>query len=255
LDPLIIEHAAQTHAKVLEEEAGDQALFFPSILDDDDDDDDGRDKDAERPPKFYGSLISWSRGDQLGSIGILYVVLALVLTNGRVMADSQSSSLLCRCDHSDYHSGDLRRYLKSLRLPSNPNVQPIRYNTSSTIRSTTLDTYLSGLLKQGYLDRQQVGDQRKGKKGGVGSKRLRTQAEDLEDGRAYEWRWGPRAHCEVGEENIGRFIAEFMVEREVNEDQGGNTQGRAATRRREDKVQKMYIGIEKAAGGKLVELK
>jgi len=117
-----------------------------------------------------------------------------------------------------------------------------------------LDTYLSGLLKQNYLDRQQVGDAaRKGKKGGAGSKRLRTQAEDLEEGRAYEWRWGPRAHCEVGEENIGRFMAEFMVEREANQDGGGNSQ--AARKRREENLEKMYAGIEKAAGGKFAEFK
>jgi hypothetical protein len=93
LDPLIIEHAAQTHAQVLEEEGGDQALFFPFTLDDDEEDD--RDEDAERPPKFYGSLISWSRGDQLGCIGILYVILALVLTNGRVMSDGKLFSFSC----------------------------------------------------------------------------------------------------------------------------------------------------------------
>jgi hypothetical protein len=242
----------------LEEEGGDQALFFPSVLDDDDEED-GRDQDAERPPKFYGSLISWSKGDQLGCIGILYVILALVLTNGRVMADGKLTSFDSHRSHSDDYTGDLRRYLKTLRLPSKPNVKPIRFNTSSTVRSTNLDTYLSGLLKQGYLDRQQVGDAaRKGKKGGVGSKRLRTQAEDLEEGRAYEWRWGPRAHCEIGEENIGRFVAEFMVEREANEDRGGNTQGRgaaAAKKRQEEILQKMYGGIEKAAGGKLAELK
>ena len=147
--------------------------------------------------------------------------------------------------------------MKTLRLPSNPGVKPVRFNTSSTIRSINLDTYLSGLLKQGYLDRQQVGDAvRKGKKG-AGSKRLRTQAEDLEEGRAYEWRWGPRAHCEVGEENIGRFVAEFMVEREANEDRS-NTQGRsaaAARKKREENLEKMYGGIEKAAGGKLADLK
>jgi len=89
LDPLIIEHAAQTHGSVLEEEAGDQGLFFPSSLDEEDEED-GRDENAERTPKFYGSLVSWSRGDQLGSIGILYVILALVLTNGRVISDGMS---------------------------------------------------------------------------------------------------------------------------------------------------------------------
>lgn len=87
MDPLLIEYAAQTEPKILEEEGGDQGTLFPSTLDDDAEDD--ADDDAERPPKFFGSLISWSRTDQLGSIGILYVVLALVLVNGRVLADGK----------------------------------------------------------------------------------------------------------------------------------------------------------------------
>src|SRR6188768_3360300 len=88
LDPLLIEHAAQSDPDILTEEAGDQGTLFPSTLEDDDEYGD----DEERPPKFYGSLISWSRSDQLGPIGILYVVLALVLVNGRVMADSEGFS-------------------------------------------------------------------------------------------------------------------------------------------------------------------
>lgn len=87
LDPLLIEHVAQTYPEILEEEGGDQGTLFPSTLDDDAEDD--GDDDAERPPKFYGSLVSWSRADQLGSIGILYVILALVLVNGRVLTDGK----------------------------------------------------------------------------------------------------------------------------------------------------------------------
>lgn len=87
LDPLLIEHVAQTYPEILEEEGGDQGTLFPSTLDDDPEED--GDDDTERPPKFYGSLVSWSRADQLGSIGILYVILALVLVNGRVLTDSK----------------------------------------------------------------------------------------------------------------------------------------------------------------------
>ena len=152
---------------------------------------------------------------------------------------------------------DLRRHLKSLHLPSNPGIRSIRYTASSTTRSQNIDGFLSQLLKQGYLDRQQVGGDagaKKGKRPGAGSKRLRTQAEDLEDGRTYEWRWGVRAFSEVGEEYIGKFIAEFMVSAEVNQEEDG--QGAAAARVKEDAlVKKMYVGVEKAAGGNLMELK
>lgn len=152
---------------------------------------------------------------------------------------------------------DLRRHLKSLHLPSNPNTRPIRYTASSTTRSQNIDGYLSHLLKQGYLDRQQVGGDvgaKKGKKPGAGSKRLRTQAEDLEEGRTYEWRWGVRAFSEIGEEYIGKFIAEFMVSTEINQEEEGR--GAAAARAKEEAlVKQMYSGVEKAAGGKLMELK
>ena len=155
---------------------------------------------------------------------------------------------------------DLRRRLKALHLPSNPNIRPIRYTASSTTRSQNIDGYLSHLLKQGYLDRQQVGGDvgsKKGKKPGAGSKRLRTQAEDLEEGRTYEWRWGVRAFSEVGEEYIGRFIAEFMVSTEINQEEEGRGAAAAAAARAKEEalVEKMYVGVEKAAGGKLMQLK
>ena len=91
MDPILIEHAAQTEPDILEEEAGDQSVLFPSLSHSDDEGDfeDDEDDDAERVPKYYGSLISWTKGDQLGAIGVLYVILALVLVNGRVMTDSE----------------------------------------------------------------------------------------------------------------------------------------------------------------------
>ena len=96
LDPILVEHAAQTEADIFEEESGDQSVLFPSLFNADEADyfEDEDEDDAERVPKYYGSLISWSKGDQLGAIGVLYVILALVLVNGRVMADSEWCSLL-----------------------------------------------------------------------------------------------------------------------------------------------------------------
>ena len=152
---------------------------------------------------------------------------------------------------------DLRKHLKSLHLPSNPSFRPIRYTASSTTRSQNIDAYLSHLIKQGYLDRQLVGDVGAKKKPGVLGKRLRTQAEDREEGRTYEWRWGVRAFSEVGEESIGKFIAEFMVSTEIDQEEEGR--GAAATDAARAKetalVGKMYVGVEKAAGGKLMGLK
>ena len=98
LDPILIERAAQTEADILEEEAGDQAVFYPSLTLSDEEDD--SDEEAERIPKYYGSLISWTKTDQLGSLGILYVILAIILANGRVIADGEWQSQAIGPDHS-----------------------------------------------------------------------------------------------------------------------------------------------------------
>lgn len=42
-----------------------------------------------RDDEDYGSIINWSRTDQLPLLGILYVVLALILLSGKVMSDSK----------------------------------------------------------------------------------------------------------------------------------------------------------------------
>ena len=81
LHPLIIERAALTDEQILEQELAD------TPFDDSDDEDDNGADDEERRPRPYGSLISWSTTDQLGSLGILYVILALILVSGRVMTD------------------------------------------------------------------------------------------------------------------------------------------------------------------------
>ena len=37
-----------------------------------------------------GSIFAWHNADQLASVGILYVILALILVEGRVISDSAS---------------------------------------------------------------------------------------------------------------------------------------------------------------------
>lgn len=78
LHPNIIEHAALTDERILEEEAADA----PSEDDD----------DETYPPPHYGCLLSWSSADQLDTLGILYTILALILVSGRVVSDGTSPS-------------------------------------------------------------------------------------------------------------------------------------------------------------------
>ncbi|KAF8882956.1 MAGE family-domain-containing protein [Infundibulicybe gibba] len=221
LDPIIIEHAALTDELILEEEA----LDAPS----DDEDDEGFGH------RSYGSIISWSTADQLGTLGILYVLLSLILVNGRVMSDME-----------------LRSILKRLHLNSTSTV-PL--SSQSTHQHLTTEQLLANLIRQGYLDRVQIGEAAKGK--GKGAKRGRATQADEEAGTTYEWRWGNRAQSEIGEKAIAKFIAEFMVGRE-DEDEDEEGDNRGPQRRRADaetRLEKMTQGIGRAAGGQLADLK
>ncbi|KAF8635766.1 hypothetical protein AX17_003865 [Amanita inopinata Kibby_2008] len=237
LDPRLIEIAAQTDEQILE----DEALDAPE----DDDDDDDAFSEGGHTPRYYGSLISWTRGDQIGALGVLYVILALILVNGRVIPDM-----------------DLRANLKRLRLPTGGEVA---FSALSTHKTLTVDQYLSTLLRQNYIDREQVGEGKIGKGKGNKRGRVATQApQDDEEGTTYQWRWGPRAYCEVGEKAIAKFVAEFMVGKQTDAEGDEEEQGRDGSSRRArgkerpsagSKVEKMLEGIEKAAGGNLTDLR
>lgn len=224
LDPVIIEQAAITDERLFEEQMNDA----------------GPDEEVEEElPRHYGSIISWSTCDQLASLGILYVVLALILVNGKAMSDV-----------------DLKANLKRLRLPSNA-VVPV--NTQAAHKAMPIDAFLNHLMRQGYLDCIRPGDNKV-----AGGKRGRapaaTQA-SAEENQAYEWRWGNRAHGEVGEQAVTNFMAEFMVERsrevvtddDEEQEAGTSRQGRGRDRGNaaEKKLESIQKAIERAAGGNL----
>ncbi|KIJ67308.1 hypothetical protein HYDPIDRAFT_25776 [Hydnomerulius pinastri MD-312] len=229
LDIAIIEQAALTDERLLEEQIAEGP-------DHDDDDDD--------TTRNYGSVISWSSADQLGALGLLYVILALILVNGRSITEL-----------------DLRANLKRLRIPSSGTVP---MNAQSTHRAMPIDTFLAQVMRQGYLDRIRHGDNK-----AAGGKRSRAPAAtqvNADDNQAYEWRWGNRAFSEIGEQDIASFVAEFMVERsrqddieEDDEEDGAPARGRGRGGGREDGAEKklatMLKGIERAAGGNLAPLK
>lgn len=158
--------------------------------------------------------------------------------------------------------GVLRNQLKELGLPSTPGRSPIHFTSISTHRSMKIDDYLSQLLRQGYLDRQIAGEVT-----GAGRKRARGKVGgDANNdgmgnnlGEMYEWRWGARAFCEVGEEDIAKFVAEFMVNHGAGAERGSADDGEeeedANEGRRKSKIEKMYKGVEKAAGGSLAEIR
>ncbi|XP_006456478.1 hypothetical protein AGABI2DRAFT_122375 [Agaricus bisporus var. bisporus H97] len=250
LDARLIEIANKTDASIVEEEAllnfatgdlfggdGNSGAGAAIFLDDDDEWDDG----AELHPRTYGSIFSWGQNDQLGALGVLYVILALILVNGKVVQERA-----------------LRGQLKELGLPSTAGRSPILFTTIATHRAMKVDDYLSLLLRQGYLDRQIVGEvsgagrkRARGKVGGDAHNDMGMQAGDM-----YEWRWGARAFCEVGETDIAKFVAEFMVNYNTGGKAGDEEEDDEGTEgRKKTKVEKMYMGVRKAAGGSLAAIR
>ncbi|KAG0696332.1 MAGE-domain-containing protein [Suillus ampliporus] len=230
LNPVIIEQAARTDERLYEEQIAD------SQEDGEDDDD---------MPRSYGCIISWSTTDQLGALGVLHTILALILVSGRFMTDL-----------------DLRANLKRLCVTSTGSIS---MNTQSTHKSLPIDTYLGQLVKQGYLDRIKPGETKVpgGKRGRAPAA---TQA-NPDETQAFEWHWGHRSYSEIGEQAIATFIAEFMVERNRDDDaeeddqEDGRTQGRGKGRagagdgRGDKKLKSVYGAIERAAGGNLSDIK
>ncbi|KAF8128974.1 MAGE-domain-containing protein [Boletus edulis] len=230
LDPAIIEQAALSDERLLEEE------LAKGPNDDDDDDD---------MPRSYGSIIAWSTADQLAALGLLHVILALILVTGRAISEL-----------------DLKANLKRLRIPPGGTIPS---NAQSTHRSMPVDTFLQQLVRQDYLDRVRLGDA----KSMMGKRRGRfslTQGNAEDNPQAYEWRWGSRAHSEVGEQAIARFVGEFMVERtrtaDVEEEEEEGTGGRKRGKQKqkeggsmEKRLETVVKAIERAAGGNLTDVK
>lgn len=77
LDPAIIEATAATDEQILE----DEILEIPE-------------DEEDEAPKTFGSILSWSSADELGPLGILYVLLALILVSGGALGDSAVFYLL-----------------------------------------------------------------------------------------------------------------------------------------------------------------
>ncbi|KAJ3885243.1 hypothetical protein GG344DRAFT_82944 [Lentinula edodes] len=192
------------------------------------------------PPTCTGTLLSFSSPtlpalENVAALGIQNVILSLILTSGRLISDRE-----------------LRGALRQLHLPMGASV-PLGRSTHNH--------------SQGYIDRVVSGEAGKPAKAAGGKRgRLSTAGGNLdgEDGEnKYEWRWGPRAHSEIGEKAVQEFVAEFMVgigSDEDDQDGSGSRGGRRSggSNRAQDnaaKLKKMMDGIDKASGGNIVDLK
>ncbi|KAG8785245.1 hypothetical protein FRC12_017811 [Ceratobasidium sp. 428] len=147
------------------------------------------------------SILGWDLGGEGESdwYNIMCVVLGLVLVNGRSVAD---------------HT--LKRLVKPLGLtPTAEMLLPI----STPRRRMRFQDFLNHLTKLGYLERQRAvtanaGNTQQPRKRG---RQSQPTQDDDEDGSAFEWRWGSRAHAEIGEQSVAEFMVDFMVERAMRD--------------------------------------
>lgn len=170
-----------------------------------------------------GSILAWQTSDQVPAYGVLCVILSLILVNGKTLPEPR-----------------LRSYLKKLRLLGSTGIE---VGISTAAKTIPLDTYLTTLIRQGYLDRVRVGNttgQKTAKRGRSG-----VSKENPEEAADFEWRWGERAHAEISEESSRDFIVSFMTERSQSEDNGESEQVKKA---RLEKIEKQFRrGVERAA--------
>ncbi|KAF8752961.1 mage protein [Rhizoctonia solani] len=107
-------------------------------------------------------------------------------------------------------------------------VRPI----SNHRRRMKFPEFLAHLTKLGYLERARAtlamaGTQQPKKRG---RQSQAAAVDDDDDGSAIEWKWGSRAHAEMGEKAVAEFMVDFMVERAIKDAarqlrRNGQTQG------------------------------
>ncbi|KAF8321109.1 hypothetical protein DL93DRAFT_1601309 [Clavulina sp. PMI_390] len=211
--------------------------------------------EEERPDD---TLIAWRLMDNVAVVGILHVILALILANGRSIPNPQ-----------------LRAQLKKLNLK--PSVSIIPHPPQAAFQHAqkplTLDVLLTQLQKAGYLDRARIATGDSGPRG-AGKKRPSTAGarggdDDGEggNGEEIEWKWGTRAIGEINELGVARLVMEFMGDRfaarEVGEDEGeeptqggqggGGENGKSEARKKHEEA--VMKDLVRSAGGPLMKLK
>ncbi|KWU44388.1 hypothetical protein RHOSPDRAFT_33949 [Rhodotorula sp. JG-1b] len=166
------------------------------------------DRDAGEDEE-QGSVLRDVKREEGALYGILGVVLALILVNGKVLGDDQLVS-----------------YLKRLSLTPSTNL-PLSL-ASPHPDSITLSSFLSHLIKQQYLERgssAHLGAATQGGGGGGAKSQARTTQTQRATHRgkeaggaaeagdpAIEWRWGPRSEVELGQVGVAKFVHQVFTD-------------------------------------------
>ncbi|OCF35722.1 hypothetical protein I316_02777 [Kwoniella heveanensis BCC8398] len=174
-----------------------------------------------------GALIQWEKGDGTSSghialLGIRTIILAVIMTLGRVASDDQ-----------------LHAYLRRLNLDRDT-ILPYASADSKEPR-LTLDKYLDLLAKQSYLEKVKLP-----------APGHNPEAESC------EWRWGQR-DAEFSEKDAATFIERMMLGAEEDESSDEEEEDNEPRRRRRQRNRaekaarrnKLRDDIVKAVGGPL----
>ncbi|GAA5856838.1 hypothetical protein JCM9279_000847 [Rhodotorula babjevae] len=176
--------------------------------------------------------------------GVLGVVLALILVNGKVLGDDQLIS-----------------YLRRLSLTPSTTL-PLSL-ASPHPSSVTLSVFLNTLVKEQYLERaktatsgatqatQQSGGGRT--QGPSRTQRTNAQGDKAESGDpGLDWRWGPRADAELGEVGVAHFVERIFLAqppRGFGHDDDDEAEEDSAAERKK-KADKLRREVARAAGVK-----
>jgi len=200
--------------------------------------------DGEALPE--GSILAHTDRDTLGarSLGLLHVVLALIVVNGRTINEQH-----------------LRNWLKKLRMGDKSLVV---FPSSATRQTITLNEWFVEMVRLNYLDRIVSNPGAVGSASGAGKRQRRVRVNADEDsGEIVEVRWGERAHAEISEKGVAEWVVEFMLSNEPQgeadddddeptnaKEQRARNQRHAEERAKRDKaMETMMKDVRRAAGG------
>lgn len=191
--------------------------------------DDANDDDWSQPDN---SILDWKHGDELGHLGILGFILALILMNSRSIENRQLLIYLRRLGISD-----------NWLPPSTP---------ACAHPPLTIAMLLTQFAKQGYLECSQSGS--KSARGGGSQAAIRRQSQVVpsESNQDFEWRWGARAEIEFGEKQIAEFMSDIYRAAKGRVDDQTQADNPANKRKSEEAQHaKIMNDITKAAGSAL----
>ncbi|KAE8228430.1 hypothetical protein CF326_g6636 [Tilletia indica] len=170
--------------------------------------------DPQAPP------LDWKAADgQLASMGLLYVILALILTNGRSLPNAQLRSHLRRlCLPPGEPLPTALRVDGNLDanapFPARSNLISSAPRSSATeANNATIDSFLANAVKMHYLEHAKSSTLAGGTQAGAEPSGRSRASGDGEGGgeaeAAFDWKWGPRAIIEVTESGIAQFVTEI----------------------------------------------